>query len=338
MRRILIIQTASLGDVILSTSLGETLHKAFPDTPIDFLIKDGYQSLFTGHPFINQVIVWKKSENKYANLIKIIKQVKAANYTAVINVHRFASSGIITALSGAKIRTGFSKNPLSLFYTKRIRHSLQDKMHEIERNYRLIRSFTGQPLEPPRLYSGPNDDIITGKLKGRPYLTISPASLYFTKQLPAHKWLGLIKAVMPNYAVYLLGSNADKELCESIAKVCDDQYVFNLAGRLSFLQSASLMKDAVMNYVNDSAPQHIASSVNAPVTAVFCSTVPSFGFGPLSDQSTIVETNEILGCKPCGIHGWRKCPLGHFKCAETISFAQLLLPLTDGRSDKTRNK
>jgi ADP-heptose:LPS heptosyltransferase len=45
------------------------------------------------------------------------------------------------------------------------------------------------------------------------------------------------------------------------------------------------MKDAAMNYVNDSAPMHFASAVNAPVTAVYCSTIPAFGFGPLSDRS-----------------------------------------------------
>ena len=52
------------------------------------------------------------------------------------------------------------------------------------------------------------------------------------------------------------------------------------------------MKDAKMNYVNDSAPMHIASAVNAPVTAVFCSTVPEFGFGPLSDVSIIVRKRK----------------------------------------------
>ena len=74
-----------------------------------------------------------------------------------------------------------------------------------------------------------------------------------------------------------------------------------------------------MNYVNDSAPLHIASSVNAPTTAVYCSTIPQFGFGPLSDQSFIIETNRILDCRPCGLHGKNACPKGHFDCAETIN-------------------
>ena len=71
-----------------------------------------------------------------------------------------------------------------------------------------------------------------------------------------------------------------------------------------------------MNYVNDSAPLHLASSMNAPVTAVFLSTIPQFGFTPLSDDSTVSETSLNLPCRPCGLHGKKACPEGHFRCAE----------------------
>jgi heptosyltransferase-2 len=87
------------------------------------------------------------------------------------------------------------------------------------------------------------------------------------------------------------------------------------------------MKDAAMNYVNDSAPMHFASAVNAPVTAVYCSTIPSFGFGPLSDIKYIVEIKEPLDCRPCGLHGYKACPRGHFHCAWHITDDQLLATL-----------
>jgi heptosyltransferase-2 len=72
-----------------------------------------------------------------------------------------------------------------------------------------------------------------------------------------------------------------------------------------------------MNFVNDSAPMHFASAMNAPTTAFFCSTIPEFGFGPLSEFSRIVEASEELACRPCGLHGKKACPLGHFKCGES---------------------
>ncbi|HDO06155.1 MAG TPA: glycosyltransferase family 9 protein, partial [Bacteroidetes bacterium] len=82
-----------------------------------------------------------------------------------------------------------------------------------------------------------------------------------------------------------------------------------------------------MNYTNDSAPTHLASAMNAPVAAIFCSTVPEFGFGPLSATSFVIQTTENLFCRPCGLHGKKVCPKKHFKCAETIELKQLLLCL-----------
>jgi heptosyltransferase-2 len=90
------------------------------------------------------------------------------------------------------------------------------------------------------------------------------------------------------------------------------------------LQSAALMKDARMNYTNDSAPMHLAASVNAPVTAIFCSTVTDFGFGPLSDNSHVAEIREPLECRPCGLHGHKECPRKHFRCAYEIDMNELL--------------
>jgi heptosyltransferase-2 len=84
------------------------------------------------------------------------------------------------------------------------------------------------------------------------------------------------------------------------------------------------MQGAVMNYVNDSAPLHIASAVKAPVTAIFCSTDPAFGFGPLNANGRVLEPTVPLACRPCGVHGYTACPLGHFKCALEIPVANAL--------------
>jgi ADP-heptose:LPS heptosyltransferase len=79
-----------------------------------------------------------------------------------------------------------------------------------------------------------------------------------------------------------------------------------------------------MNFTNDSAPMHLASAMNAPVTAVFCSTIPEFGFGPLSDDSMIIQTEEQLECRPCGLHGHEQCPEKTFNCAYTIPVTKFI--------------
>ena len=92
------------------------------------------------------------------------------------------------------------------------------------------------------------------------------------------------------------------------------------------------MKGAVMNYVNDSAPMHFTYAMNAPVTAVYCSTVPDFGFGPLSDVSFIAQKDEPLYCRPCGLHGYQACPEKHFRCAFEIKDEHLIESLQQPHS------
>jgi len=321
--KILVIQTAFIGDVILATPVIEKLHQYFPDAQIDFLLRKGNEGLLEGHPYLNKVLIWDKKTSKLSNLNQIIADVKREKYDKVINLHRFGSSGLVTLFSGAAEKIGFHKNPFAFCYTKKVRHVIGNGKHEVERNIELIADFTDNKKTMPRLYPSAKDIEQVKQYKAKPYICVAPSSVWFTKQLPKHKWIEFLDAINGRYKVYLLGAAGDKELCNQIIASSRNKEIENLAGKLSFLQSASLMQDAVMNYVNDSAPMHIASAVNAPVTAVFCSTVPAFGFGPLSDKSYVIETEEDLDCRPCGLHGYKTCPKGHFKCAETIKIEKL---------------
>jgi len=144
-------------------------------------------------------------------------------------------------------------------------------------------------------------------------------------KVTVEKWIEFLNQVPENLKVYILGAPGDKTLGEKIRTTTSNKNVYNLCGELSFLQSVALQKDAKMNFVNDSAPMHLASATNAPVTAIFCSTVPAFGFGPLSDNSAIVESQSELPCRPCGLHGHTTCPEKHFLCARSINNSQLLI-------------
>jgi heptosyltransferase-2 len=329
-QKFLVIQTAFIGDVVLATGIIEKLHDHFPDARIDFLVRKGNEALLAGHPFLQETLVWDKKEGKLRNLWKMGRRIRRTGYDKVINVQRFAATGLLTAFSGAKETIGFDKNPLSRFFTKRIPHIVSvagAPKHEIERNQELIRDFTDATPARPRLYPSQQDYDKVKEYKGGPYITLSPASVWFTKQYPKDKWIAFVNKVPSSYTIYLLGASSDAVLCEEIRTKATHGAVISLAGRLSFLQSAALMKDALMNYVNDSAPMHFASAVNAPVTAVYCSTIPSFGFGPLSDKKFIVEIKAPLDCRPCGLHGYRACPRGHFNCAYKIEDDQLLQTL-----------
>lgn len=355
----LLIQTAFIGDVILATALVEYLARHEPAAPLDVLVRRGNEGLLVGNPHIRQVLVWDKKHQKYPNLLRLLRQIRQAKYGRVVTLQRFASTGFLTAFSGAPERIGFAENPFSRFFTRRVPHVIGDGTHEVQRNFRLIKNEPA-PTNPllasekaeasifnsqfliynslqPRLYPTPADEAAAAPYAaGDEYVCLAPTSVWFTKQYPGEKWLELLAALPPTLPVYLLGGPPDTAACERLAQLAARPGLVNLSGKLSLLASAALMRGAVLSYVNDSAPMHLCSAVDAPVCAIFCSTVPAFGFGPLSTFSRVVEHPGPLACRPCGLHGHARCPLGHFRCAREIETGQLLAVLAEAQAWRQR--
>ena len=124
MHRILVIQTAFIGDVVLATSILETLHVQFPNALLDIAVRKGNESLFNQHPYINQVLVWNKQSNKYKHLLQLLGTIRKNHYNLVLNLQRYAATGFLTAFSGATKTIGFNKNPFQLFFSESVEHSM----------------------------------------------------------------------------------------------------------------------------------------------------------------------------------------------------------------------
>jgi heptosyltransferase-2 len=333
-RSFLIVQSAFIGDVVLATALAEKLHDYHSDASIDFVVRKGNEGLFSGHPFVRNVWVWDKKGGKLSSLFGIWMKVRKLRYDAVVNLQSDLMTGLFTAFSGARHRIGFDANPMSWLFHLSIPHKgggTASPSHEVERNQRLIAHLTDATPSRPRLHPSRSDFQKVKAYRSKPYICIAPASVWETSQYPAGKWVTFIDNLPEGMQVCLIGGPGDRALCDLISSACEvSRPLHNLAGNLSLLESAALQAGALMNYVNDSAPLQFASAMNAPVTAVFCSTIPAFGYGPLSDVSHIVETEERLECRPCGIHGRKGCPEQHFRCAMTIRDESLLecIPLS----------
>lgn len=316
-KNILIIQTAFIGDAILASSVVEKMHQFFPQSKISILVRKGNESLYQEHPFLTQTLVWNKQEGKYKSLFKLLKVIRRQKFDTVINLHRYASSGFLTAFSKARYTSGYDKNPFSFLFDNKSKHKIGDGRHEVERYNDLIESITDRTIVKPKLYPSFKQFSKIEPLVSQPFVCMAPSSIWFTKQLPKDKWIELCNSIPKEIIIYLLGGPSDKILCEEIITKSTHSNIKILAGELSLLESCELMKHAKMNYVNDSGPLHLASAGNSPTTAFFCSTVPTYGFYPLSYNSTVIEVNN-LDCKPCGLHGYKACPEGHFKCGKEI--------------------
>ena len=192
MHRILIIQTAFIGDVVLATSLLETLHIQFPNAILDIAVRKGNETLFNHHPYINEVLVWNKQSNKYKHLLQLLGTIRKNQYNLVLNLQRYAATGFLTAFSGATKTIGFNKNPFQLLFSESVEHSMNidgSGGHEIERNHRLLQSICKSETAYPVLYPSNEDDLAVLQYQQKKYICIAPTSVWFTKQFPKEKWI-----------------------------------------------------------------------------------------------------------------------------------------------------
>lgn len=333
MSRFLIIQTAFIGDVVLALPVAQYLRVHHPTATIHFVVRSGNESLLENHPAIDHIHTWNKRQGKYANLWRLARTLRHYRFDEVINLQRFAASGWLTLLMKSRVKKGFAKNPLHRLFTHSFPHDIpnlaaaataEQYLHEVQRNLQLVAGDAPAIIRPQLYPSEADYHVVDEMVDGRRYFIVAPASVWHTKQWPVKQWERLLAHLPQQIAVFIIGSKADIAIGNQLLDA--HPQAENWCGKLTMLQSAALMKNALRVFVNDSGPLHFASGVNAPVTALFCSTMPAFGFGPLSDESRVVETTKPLSCRPCGLHGKRACPLKHFDCAQTISTTQVFTP------------
>ena len=325
--KVLIIQTAFLGDAILISSLLEKIRLESPQTTIHLLVRKGNETVFQAYPHVNLAKVWTyDKKDKWASWQSLQKDLRAESFDQVFVAQRFFGMGLLSLSIGAIKVIGFDKNPLSWFFTERVPHEWGTGKHETERNTGLLSSWLGSKVYKPFL--SPVAKELPGGLKAKSYICISPGSVWETKRTPVRVWIDFIRLLPKNQMLVLMGAPNEVHLAEEIEKACPENTIINEAGKHNLVDAIRIYQHSLMSYVNDSGPLHFCSAVDTPTVAVFCSTMPAFGFGPLASWNRIVEVGD-LDCRPCGDHGKKSCPLGHYACGNQITGNQLLQQYED---------
>ncbi len=329
--KILVIQTAFLGDVILTLPVVQNIKQFMPGAEVDFMCIPQTEEVLKNNPLLKNLIVYDKRGNKkISRLIEMISGVKSRKYDIIISPHRSLRSALITHFSGAKQRIGFNKNVLSSLLTGRVVYNRN--AHEIERNLDLVRAIPQlnfdeeEKILKPELFPAESDEIYARQFLGgaRSVISFAPCSKWFTKQLPENKSVEIAAALIARgYDVILIGGNDDKAYCDRIEIALSGKNLSNLCGKLTPLQSKIVIGKSECLISVDSAAAHIGASTDTPVIQIYGSTVPAFGFYPLSSESAVIE-NDILTCRPCTNHGRKNCPLKHFKCMEDLDVNKVL--------------
>jgi len=322
LKRILVIQTAFLGDVILATPFVRELHRLFPGAAIDVLTIPETGIVFRYNPHVRERLIFDKRKKfrKWLSFFKVIAQLRRRKYDAAFSIQSSLTSALLMKLSGISERIGFERQKLLT-----IPIAEKKGIHTRERYLRLLSPFFKNALDSQTeiFWSEVEEKQakeIYQKLKemGKFTLGMAPGSVWFTKRWPEEYFIRLLDLLKnDDVSIVLTGSAAELDLCERIRKSAKTK-VINTAGNLDILETAALISQLDLMLTNDSAPLHIANAVKTDVLAIFGPTVKEFGFFPFRENDKILEVKNLY-CRPCGKHGGNRCPEKHFRCMREVT-------------------
>lgn len=323
--KILIVQTGFIGDVILSTNVFRNLRKTFVQAEIHLMTTPEARSLFEAHKDLDLVFAFDKrgEHSGWKGFWKMQKLLKNEKYDLVFSLHKSYRTALLLFLSRIPLRYGFKEAKLSFLYSKTVARN--NYSHDALRNLSILENinlkideldsaltinFSDESLnEAKKILSLSNADQ---KIVG-----IAPGSVWATKRWTKEGFAETARTLFETgHQIVLIGGPNDQELAKEIEKLAQIQ-ILNLTGKTNLATSAAVISQLDLLITNDSAPLHLAAACKTHVLALFCATVPEFGFGPWG-VSHINLGVDSLSCRPCSRHGKQHCPTGTHACQKDL--------------------
>jgi len=323
-KKILLIQTAFLGDAVLTTPLLGAIHQQFPEARLTVLCTPEIADVFTRHPGVSDVIVFDKrgAERSWISRWKLIKRVSAEHFDLAVIPHRSFTSALIAYLAGIPRRVGFSASQGRWLLTDVV--PFQWGVHDVDRNLALMNVFGVQNpsgelwLKPDpaaakrvadRLQSAGARDTVVG---------INAGSVWATKRWLPEGFAAVADRIIHDLgaSVVFVGGDKDSGTMNTILSMMKEKPI-NWVGQTTLQELVAVIARSQTFLTNDSGPLHIAVASQVPTVAIFGPTTRELGFFPYGPGHQVIERD--LACRPCGLHGADKCPLGHFRCMKEIS-------------------
>ncbi|MBI5360354.1 MAG: glycosyltransferase family 9 protein [Planctomycetes bacterium] len=323
-KRILVVRLGAFGDVVNTLPAFEALRHNFPHAFIGWLVEDKWKSLLEGYPGLDTIIPFEKSTllknvksplkfpKAIAHSVPFIKNLRKLDFDTAIDFHGNLKSGILTKLSGAKQRIGFTRGfcrEANYLFTN-IRIVPGPKMQlRAEKNLGLLKGL-GLDMPAVRKISFPLPEgsekearaFLKSAFAGRPYVVIHAGTSRFGayKRWPAENFARLGCRIAGELHKKILLTWAGAEECGAVEKIRAQigadavlaPEIIDLKILAFFLQEAELFIGA------DTGPLHLAASVGTPCAALFGPKDPAvyapFSFGP---KHAVIRKN--LPCSPC---------------------------------------
>jgi ADP-heptose:LPS heptosyltransferase len=312
--KFLVIRFSSIGDIVLTTPVVRCLKQQVPGAEIHFLTKRAFHHILSGNPYIDKIHLLDSSWDM------MIHQLHDEGFNHIIDLHHnIRTLRVKKALKGVPA-TSFDKLNFRKLLLTVLKIDTLPKKHIVERYLDTLKRFgvnnDGKGLDYfiPEQEKIKASDLPVSHQMG--YIGIVIGAALNTKKLPLHKLQELCSQLI--YPVVLLGGTEDRARGNKIASI-DPIRIYNACGKFSLNESADLVRHAKYIITHDTGLMHIAAAFQKRIVSVWGNTVPAFGMGPYYGNAGIAHhTAEVkpLWCRPCSKIGYKKCPLGHFKCME----------------------
>jgi len=347
-KRILVLQTAFLGDVLLVTPLFRAIREVMSEVRLSALVVPAAEGILSTNPHVDEVIVYDKRgvDRGPGGLRHIVRTVRRREFDVAIVPHRSVRSTGIVWASRIPVRIGFDRSAGACLFTDVVRY--RPDLHEIRRNLSLLQPF-GLTPDPSRPEVFPTEEDrahaleflrASGIADGEHPVALAPGSAWPTKRWPPDGFAEVAnRAIAAGRKAVLIGGQDDRALCERIAAQTIRPAAI-AAGVLTVRGSVALLSRCAVLVSNDSAAAHLGVAAGIPTVGIFGPTVPAFGFTPYGEGHAIVE--EEVPCRPCGVHGGKHCRKGHFECMRAISptrvFAEMMCAIESSTTEAQRHR
>ncbi len=317
--RILIIRLSSIGDIILTEPIIRHLREQIPNARIDYLTYERYMPLVKFIEGINVII-------PYTSKSQIIRVLKKNRYDIIIDLHSKPKTWLVRFLVPAKNKVTYNKKHLLrwLIVKKIIKREIDSTVSSYLSVFRKLDMIVPEKFHYPRIKVKKRSDYLIKRLRkeidenNSKLIAIFPGALHPTKRYP----LELLAEFIDQYTddgdpvlFVLMGSREDEEQAEILTELCANKPI-NWCGRFDIDELVKIISMFDLIITNDSGPMHIAAALGKKQIAIFGATHPCLGFRPLNEKSHVLQIN--LPCRPCSLHGGKKCPQQHFLCMRSI--------------------
>jgi ADP-heptose:LPS heptosyltransferase len=296
MKSILIVQLKRLGDLILTTPALAALREKYPGSQVTILIDHYSRDLAPALQHIDEVLVYER-KHSFPIWLKLLRR----EFDLCIDCTGSDRSALISFLSKASHRVIFrsvARHRLrSWVYTELVDVSVRN-CHTIDLYLSLVRSET-DASKPGLELSLPEATVRSAqKVKSKlgvsgPFFVVHPGTARPEKYWVPERWAEVLRYLQDRLqlpAVITGGADSEESKhIETIKGFLSPEFpVSNVAGRLNFLLTAALIREAAFFIGVDTAAAHAASAFGRPQVVLFGPTNP-YHWHPTHSRSRVVR-------------------------------------------------